>query len=140
MKKVFVDTNVVLDLLAAREPHFKSAALLFSLVEKGSIEGHLSSLSFSHLAYVLQKTDQRHEAIHLLRTLKPLVRVLPVTSRVIDLALASRFKDFEDAVQYYTALEGRVQVLVTRNVRDYSSAEITVCTPDEFLKTTVRNE
>ena len=135
MKKVFIDTNVVLDLLAVREPHHLSAANLFSLIEKGQVEGYLSSLSFSHLAYILQRTEQRRGAIQLLQTLKPLVKVLPVTSRVIDLALASSFKDFEDAVQYYTALEGNVRVLITRNVRDFSHAEITVCSTEEYLKT-----
>ena len=83
MKKLFIDTNVALDLLLAREAHYRSAALLFSLIEKGAVEGYLSSLSFSHIAYVLQRSDQRRDAIRLLQTLKPLVRVLPVTSRVI---------------------------------------------------------
>jgi predicted nucleic acid-binding protein len=139
MKKVFLDTNVTLDLLLAREPHYHSAAVLFSLIEKGALEGYLSSLTFTNLAYILQKTEQRRESIHHLQTLRPLVHVLPVTSRVIDLALASEFKDFEDAVQYYTALEGNIRILVTRNVRDFSKAEITVCTPDEFLKTNREN-
>jgi predicted nucleic acid-binding protein len=139
MKKIFLDTNVTLDLLLAREPHYPSAAALFSLIEKGDLEGYLSSLTFTNLAYILQKPKQRRESIHLLQTLRPLVHVLPVTSRVIDLALASEFKDFEDAVQYYTALEGDIRILVTRNVRDFSKAEITVCTPDEFLKTNREN-
>jgi predicted nucleic acid-binding protein len=139
MKKVFVDTNVALDLLAEREPHTHAAATLFSLFENGKAEGHLSALSFSHLAYLLPKTDHRHQTLSLLKTLKSLVKVLPVTSRVIDLALGSRFRDFEDAVQYYTALEGHIGVLVTRNVRDYSSAEIMVCTAEEYLKTNPEN-
>jgi predicted nucleic acid-binding protein len=105
------------------------------LFERGGTEGYLSALSFSNLAYILQRTDQRRHTLPLLRTLKSLVRVLPVTDRIIDLALSSRFKDFEDAIQYYTALEGGIRVLVTRNVRDYSNAEITVCTAEEFLKT-----
>lgn len=135
MKKIFIDTDVALDLLAEREPHSKAAAHLFSLFEKGKAEGYLSALSFSHIAYILQKTDQRRETLSLLRTLKSFIKVLPVTSRVVDLALASRFRDFEDAVQYYTALEGGIPVLITRNLKDYSAAEITVCTADEFLKT-----
>jgi predicted nucleic acid-binding protein len=139
MKKVFIDTNVALDLLLVREPYYQTAAVLFTLIENGAVEGYLSSLSFSNLAYLLQKTEQRRESIRLLQTLRTLIHVLPVTSRVIDLALASEFKDFEDAVQYYTALEGNIQVLVTRNVRDFSKAEITVCTPDEFLKTNRAN-
>ncbi|HTC20165.1 MAG TPA: PIN domain-containing protein [bacterium] len=137
MKKIFVDTDVALDLLAEREPHSKAAAGLFSLFEEGQAQGYLSALSFSHMSYILQKTDQRRQARSLLKTLKSLIHVLPVTDRVIDLALASRFKDFEDALQYYTALEGRIPVLVTRNVRDYSDAEITVCTAEEFLKSTL---
>jgi predicted nucleic acid-binding protein len=139
MKKVFVDTDVALDLLSAREPHSKAAAGLFSQFEAGKTQGFLSSLSFSHLAYILQRTDQRRQTISLLKTLKSLVHVLPVTDRVIDLALSSRFKDFEDAVQYYTALEGDIRVLVTRNVRDYNDAEITVCTAEEFLKSSSGN-
>ncbi len=135
MKKVFIDTNVVLDLLLAREPHYPAAATLFSLVEKGDLQGYLSALTFTNLAYILQKTEQKRGAIRLLQTLRPLVHLLPVTSRVIDLALASRFKDFEDGVQYFTASEAGIGVLVTRNVRDFFPAEITVCSPEEYLKT-----
>jgi predicted nucleic acid-binding protein len=132
--KIFVDTDIILDLLLAREPFFPAATRLFLLIQDGEMEGYVSPLSFSNLFYILRKETSGAEAIAALRKLKLLTRVLAVDEHTIDLALASSFTDFEDAIQYYTALPNDVDAIVTRNKRDYKTAKIPVLTAEECIE------
>ncbi|WP_066831740.1 type II toxin-antitoxin system VapC family toxin [Rufibacter ruber] len=134
MTEIFIDTNVCLDLLAQREPHYTYAASLFTLADKGEIKLYVSSLSFSNLNYLLSRQYSMPEARRILSKFKVLVKVLPVDDKVIELALHSNFKDFEDAIQYFTAIESGIKLLLTRNLKDYKKAEIQVQTPELFLK------
>jgi len=133
MKKIFVDSDVILDLLAKREPFYPYAAELFSLVDKGKIKVHVSAIIITNLHYVLRKMTDKEQAIRSLQKLKLLVKILPVDEKIIDLALASDFKDFEDSIQYYVAKENKIDFLLTRNKKDYKTADITILTPQEFL-------
>jgi predicted nucleic acid-binding protein len=135
MDRVFVDTDVILDLLGERQPFYKGAAHLFSKADKGEVKLHVSSLSFTNMHYVLRKKFSDKETRKILSGFKVLVTVLPVTDKAIDLALASRFADFEDAIQYFTAIEHALKTLITRNLKDYKHADIPVMTADSYLKT-----
>ncbi|WP_181305905.1 PIN domain-containing protein [Rufibacter sp. XAAS-G3-1] len=135
MTKVFIDTDVCLDLLAQREPHYAYAATLFTLADKGELTLFVSSLSFSNLNYLLSRQFSMPEARRVLSKFKVLVQVLPVDDKVIELALHSDFKDFEDAIQYFTAIEAGLTTLLTRNIKDYKKAEITVQTPELYVQT-----
>jgi predicted nucleic acid-binding protein len=132
--RVFVDSDVILDLTASRQPFYQDAAILFSLADSGRLVICSSSLIFANLFYILRKQSSSAAAVAALQKLRLLITVLPVTEKVIDLALASTFADFEDAIQYYTAVEERIPVLITRNTKDYRKTAITVYTPQEFLK------
>lgn len=134
MEKIFVDTDIVLDLLSNREPFYIHSAKLFSAADKNEIQIHVSSLAFTNLNYILSKQYSTDQAKKRLLKFKTLVTVLAVNDKIIDLALASDFKDFEDAVQYFTAIENNIKVLVTRNLKDYKSAEIPTMTAEQFLK------
>ncbi|HEU5290237.1 MAG TPA: PIN domain-containing protein [Cyclobacteriaceae bacterium] len=136
MEKVFVDTDVVLDLLGEREPFYRSAALLFSMADKKEIKLFVSALSFANTHYVLRRKFGEQETRKILLGFKVLVTVLPVEEKSIELALASDFSDFEDAVQYYTAIENSMKALVTRNLKDFRRSKIPVMTADAYLKTT----
>jgi predicted nucleic acid-binding protein len=132
--KVFLDTDVALDHLADRQPFAEYAHRLFALAEKAEITLCLSALSFSNLYYILRKLVGHGEALALLRKLKQLVRVSAVGEAEIQSALANSFKDFEDAIQHFTAkAEGDVSAIITRNKADYAGSEIPVLSPDEFL-------
>lgn len=133
MEKVFIDTDIALDLLAERTPHYLPAAQLFTLADQGKIAVYVSSLSFSNLHYLLSRIYSAAESRRLLGTFKILVKVLAVDDKIIELALNSSFKDFEDAIQYYTAAENRINVLLTRNLKDYKAARITVMTAEDYL-------
>jgi predicted nucleic acid-binding protein len=132
--RAFIDTDVILDLLLAREPFFAAATRLFLLVQDREIEGCVSPLIFSNLFYILRKELSAPEAVAALRKLKILTRVLPVDDRTIDSALASSFADFEDAIQYYTALSNEVDVIVTRNKRDFKASKLPALNAEECVE------
>lgn len=131
--RVFVDTDVILDLLLPRPAFLPEASRLFALIQNGQIEACTSPLVFSNLFYILTKELSSEGAIQALRKLRVLLRVLPVDAQMIDLALASSFKDFEDAVQYYAAISAHLDALVTRNKKDYRSAKIPILTAAECV-------
>jgi len=135
LDKVFVDTDIALDLLGERKPYYEAAAILFSLADKGSLKIYIASLSFSNLHYLLSRQYSAAESRRILNRFKVLVNVLSVDDKIIDLALNSSFGDFEDAIQYYTAIENSLKVLLTRNTKDYKKADIAVMTPQVYLKT-----
>ena len=134
MEKVFIDTDIILDVLAKREPHFKFAAHLFSLADTGKLKIGVSSLTFSNLNYMLSKQFGSAEARKVLVRFKTLVQVLTVDDKIIELALGSNFKDYEDAIQYYCAINNNYKTLLTRNLKDYKAAKIPVMTAESFLK------
>jgi predicted nucleic acid-binding protein len=133
VRRVLCDINFVLDIFLKREPFYAPAALLFAEMEAGEIEGYLSALSFPTLHYLLAKELKRDRAAKVLEKLRIVFRVAPVDERTIDLSLASSFKDFEDAVQYYSALQVRADCLITRNKKDYAVDRLLVLTPEEYL-------
>ena len=132
-QRVFVDTDVCLDLLLNRKPFNSAATKLFSRAHKGKFAIAVSALSFTNMDYVIRGQYKIAESRKFIARFKSLVGVLAVNDRIIDLALASDFSDFEDAVQYYTATENNISILLTRNLRDYKSANIEVMTPESFL-------
>ena len=130
MNKVFVDTDVVLDLLAARIPHFHFSAVLFTFAEMKKLELYTTPLILANTFYILRKQLGNDSAKNALRKLRILLHVIDSTESVIDKALNSDFSDFEDAIQYYTALEYQIPVILTRNIRDYKKAAVIVQTPE----------
>ncbi len=134
MQKVFADTDIILDLLSSREPFHIHAATLFSAADKNEIKICVSALAFTNLNYILSKQYSSDQAKKKLSKFKTLVSVLAVNDKIIELALSSDFKDFEDAVQYFTSIENNITVLLTRNLKDYKQAKIPVMTSENFLK------
>lgn len=136
MKKLFIDTNIVIDLLAKRDPFYDDAAKLFSLADKNKIKLSVSSLTFSNANYILQKINSPSITKEILRKFKILTIVLSLDDKIIDLALNDNgFSDFEDATQYYSAIENNQDILITRNLRDFKTSKLPVMTASEFIKT-----
>ncbi len=132
---VFVDTDILVDLLSGRKPFAVSAARLFSLAERGQVHACVSSLSFATLSYLLRKAHPQSRVTEILKRMRNLVTVVSVGEETIDRALESGFKDFEDAIQYAAALDAKATAIVTRNSRDFTASTIRVCTAEEFLAT-----
>ncbi len=128
----FVDTDIVLDLLARREPFYAAAAELFSRAETGRTALAASSLTFANLFYFLRKQVTAHQAQEVLHSFKQLVTVLPVDDAIVEQALSDGFTDFKDALQYHTALNAGCTTLLTRNGRHYRKATISILTAEAF--------
>jgi predicted nucleic acid-binding protein len=134
MEKVFVDTNVVIDLLAKREPFYKDAQDLFTLSDKKEIELQISSLTFANAYYSIVKHYKAVDAKKYLLKFKVLVNILPLEDKAIELALASDFGDFEDGLQYFIAMDYESDIIITRNKKDFKSSKIPVMTAGEYLR------
>ena len=133
MTKVFVDTDVCIDLLSGRKPFNMTAEILFSLADKRIIKIYVSSLSFANIDYVLRSQYSTVHSRQIIAKFKTLVNVLAVDNKTIDLAIASDFNDFEDAIQYACAIENNLTTIITRNIKDYKKATIKIVTPETFV-------
>lgn len=130
--KVFLDTNIVIDLLDKREPFYLSAVRLFTLAYQKKITLFVSPMTYATASYLLRKHGKEGMKL-LLRNLRQLSQITIADENVVDAAMASSFNDYEDALQYYSALTKKVDVIVTRNVKDFTSARIPVLLPEELL-------
>jgi predicted nucleic acid-binding protein len=133
MEKLLVDTNIVIDLLSRREEFYREAQELFTLADNHEVELFVSAITFADTHYLLSKYLKLDEARKTLIKFKVLIKVVSVDDKIIELALASDFKDFEDAIQYHTALENGIDIIITRNKKDFINSKIPVMTAKEYL-------
>lgn len=134
MKNLFLDTNILLDYLAQRQPFFTDADKIFELADKGEVNLYGSSLSFSTIFYVLRKLQTQAQLFQTLTDLTQSMTITGVDEKVVVDALASDFKDLEDAIQYFSAsYSGGIDTIITRNPKDFPNPKIPVFTPSEFL-------
>ena len=135
MKKLFVDTNIVIDLLARREPYYEEAANLFSLADKKIIELSISSLTIANTSYTLLRQTNATSAKEILRKLRLIVNTLPLDDKIIGIALNDNsFDDFEDGLQYTTAMENNQDLIITRNLKDFKNSSLPVMTARQFIE------
>lgn len=134
MKKVFVDTNVVLDFLLKRENFYPEARLLMAMGYNQLCCLYVFSLSFSNIAYIARKKFKGDALYDCFLEIRELFHVSPVCEADIDTAIRMRAGDFEDALQYCSAKSIEADVIVTRNVKDFSFSEIPVLPPEEFIR------
>lgn len=132
-EKVFVDSDIIYDVLAIREPFYQSAAKLFTLADEEKIDITISALSFANIHYLLSKQLSIEQAKQILRKFRILIQIAPIDDKIIDLALNSDFNDFEDAVQHFCAIENECRILLTRNLRDFKKAQIPVMTAQDYI-------
>ena len=133
MQNLLIDTNIVLDLLAKREPYYADSAHLFSLADKENIKLSVNALTFANTNYILSKLLSVLEARDVLGKFRVLVSVLPLNDKIIDLALNdSNFPDFEDGLQYYTALENNQNFIISRDLKGFRKSVIPVMTAEQF--------
>ncbi|MBP8790306.1 MAG: PIN domain-containing protein [Breznakibacter sp.] len=136
MKKLFVDTNIVIDLLARREPFYVEAAELFSLADKRHVELSISSLTIANTSYALLRQMDSNRAKSVLRKLRLILKVLPLDDKIVGLALNDEsFSDFEDGLQYFTAIEYEQELIITRNLKDFKNSKLPTMTAKQFIET-----
>ncbi|MDD3685972.1 MAG: PIN domain-containing protein [Bacteroidales bacterium] len=135
MKKIFIDTNIVIDLLSRREPLYEEAAELFSLADKKQVELSVSSLTIANTSYVLMRQMDSSKAKSVLRKLRLILKTLPLDDKIIGLALNDEtFPDFEDGLQYFTALEFEQDIIITRNLKDFKTSKLPTMTAKQFIE------
>lgn len=135
MKKVFLDTNVVIDYLARRSKFFQPAAQIIQLGQNRKCELLVSALSFATASFILEahhKLDKRAIVLKFAQFVQ-MCNITPVDSLIINEAIASRFSDFEDAMQYFSAIREGADAIITRNCSDFEASEIEVYEPQQFL-------
>ncbi len=134
-KSVLLDTNIILDLFLDRKPFSESAAIIFKLANEGEISAFVTPLSFSNCYYVLRKLASHQKVIEKLSQLLAIVDVTTMNKQSLKLALKSGFNDFEDALQYYSALSTeKLDAIITRNPKDFKKSQIAVLSPDTFIR------
>jgi len=134
MSRILIDTNIVIDLLSKRKEFYDEAADLFSRADKKELDLTISSLTFANTNYILTKLRSAKEAREILRKFKVLVEILSLDDKITELALSDdNFPDFEDGLQYYSAIENQIDIIITRNKKDFKNSKIPVLTAKEFL-------
>jgi predicted nucleic acid-binding protein len=138
MDSVLIDTDVILDFFFDRKPFSDDAALIFSLCEKKKIKGFVTPVIYSNTYYLLRQTARHDKVIEKLKQLLSITDVLIMDREVVYHALNSEFSDFEDALQNYSASKnGDIDIIITRNIKDYKSSKIGVLTPENYIKTKI---
>jgi len=135
MKHILIDTDVILDFFFDREPFSENAAKILSLCEKKDIIGFVTPVIVSNVYYLLSQNAKQEKVIQKLKILMSILEVLVIDKNAIIVALNSEFKDFEDALQNYSAeLNGEIDIIITRNTKDYKKSQIGIMNPENFLK------
>ncbi len=131
--KLFFDTNIILDFLGEREPFYLSAAKIATLADKRKLKIIVSALSYGTISYFLTKYYGLEITKDKLRKFKVISEICELDTLIIEKGLNSDFSDFEDSLQYYSALRTESDIIITRNGKDFKKSQIPVMSPDEFL-------
>lgn len=135
MDKVLLDTDVILDFFFDREPFADYAATVLNLCEENKIKGFTTPVIISNVYYLLRKTAKHSVVIEKIKQLLTLIDVIQIDKTAVLNALNSEFKDFEDALQNFSAVENReIEIILTRNINDFKKSELAILTPETYLK------
>lgn len=134
MKRVLIDTDVILDFFFDREPFSEAAAKILSLCELNLIQGYITPIMISNIYYLLRKNASHEKVIEKLKMLISITDLLVTDKTAVNEALNSDFKDFEDALQNYSAESNNgIDVIITRNIKDYKHSRIAIMNPIDYL-------
>ena len=135
MEKVLLDTDVLLDFFFDRKPFSDDTAQVLNLCEGKKIEGYITPVIIANTYYLLRK-DAKHEVvINKLNQLLNIIDIVEMNRKVVIKALNSNFKDFEDALQNFSAVENKkIEIILTRNIKDFKNSKLAILTPETYLK------
>lgn len=135
MQRLFLDTNIVIDFLGERERFYEPAAKILTLADKKEIEVLISPTSVTTVYYVLSKFESSKIALEKIRKFKMLCHISIMDDEVVEKAINSNFKDFEDAMQYFSSLASNCDIIITRNEKDFKNALMPVMNAESYLQT-----
>lgn len=136
-RTLFVDSDVILDVLEKREPFYDYSAQILTLGDEKKVQLFTTSLVIANIYYIMRKHLGIQKAKENLRKLRIIVNVMSVNEKEVDLALNSELSDFEEALQYFTALNNKIDFIITRNTKDYKNPKLIVQTPQEYIESTI---
>ena len=133
-EKIFIDTDVFLDTILKRKPHYEFSNKLIALCEQSEIDGFTSSLVIANIYYIVNKLTSHKEALQSISKIRSIIKVLPFTDKEICESINGGFRDFEDGVQYFISVNNKISHLITRNIKDFKKANISVLSPHGYLQ------
>lgn len=135
MTRILIDTDVILDFFFDRKPFSENASKIFSLCESKEVKGYVTPVIISNVYYLLRQNAKHEKVIEKLKLLVSITGILVMDNDVVIQALNSEFKDFEDALQNYSAeLDKEIDLIITRNIKDFKNSKLAVMTPDNYMK------
>ena len=138
MTRILIDTDVILDFFFDRQPFAEHASKIFSLCESKKITGFVTPVIISNVYYLLRQSAKHEKVIEKLKLLVSITEIAVMDKEVVTQALNSDFKDFEDALQNYSAeIHKEIDLIITRNTKDFKNSKLAVMTPDNYIKSIV---
>lgn len=131
--KVFLDTNILIDVVANRKPWVDDALVLFELAAQKRIVLVAADFSFINIAYITRKLFDKVELYALLDEMREYMHLLELGEKVIEGAIKAQWNDMEDCTQYLAAKNADVDYILTRNEKDFILSDIPVLSPKDFL-------
>ena len=138
--KLFIDSDIILDVLAERDEFYEPAAEIFDSGYEKKLDLYTTAVVLANVFYILRKKHGTEKSREQLIKLRLIMKVLPVNEKIVDATLTSKIKDFEDGLQYFSAKENGIPIIITRNVRDYKEKDVAIQTAEEYIKTTGRTK
>ncbi len=135
MEHVLIDTDVILDFFFDREPFAEFATDIFNLCEENKLKGFTTPVIVCNVYYLLRKTAKHEIIIDKIKQLLTIIEVLKIDKEIVFDSLNSNFKDFEDALQNFSAIRNeKISIVLTRNIKDYKKSELAIMTPETYLR------
>jgi predicted nucleic acid-binding protein len=132
MNSLFIDSDVLIDLLARRENCTEAAALMTIIMGK-KVAGFTTPIVLANVDYIITKYSNKAKSRRAIKSLRKKLSILPMDEKIVDTALESEFSDFEDVMQYYAAEKHGIDFIITRNKKDYAKGSLKVFTPQEYM-------
>ena len=140
MIKVFFDTNIMIDVIGRREKFCLPSLQIMSLADRGLVSVYVSALSYATASFILGMDNKEVDILREFSKFMKITTTTPVDYSTIEKSIESKFKDFEDAMQYFSAKHEDIDYIITRNKKDYSASDIPVFEPQEFIDYLLKNK
>lgn len=134
MIKLYIDSDIILDLLLKRYNYYNNAAELMTKIDKRKYKGYTTPLVIANIHYIMTKFGGKKKSIKNIRKLRKLISILSIDEKIVDEALLSDNTDFEDAIQYITSEKNNIDFIITRNKGDFKNSKLPVLNAEEFLR------
>ena len=131
--KIFVDTNVLLDVFQERKPQYDASVTVWDMAERGQVSGFVSVISFNNIYYIISRFRDKKHAGRAIKLLRGTFSPVSFDEQILNQAIDSKMNDFEDAIQFFSAVHAATDFIITRNSKDFPKSSIPVLTPEEFL-------